>query len=219
MDPYAEKPTTKVPSVKAPRGSSSRPVDPYGGPSKKKPVNPYAETPLDPGGEDESKPVDPYGQGKSEPVDPHGKGQSEPVDPYANIPSVKAPKDSATPVDPYGKVSRVPATEIKPKIRRTRLSRREFDRALSDFHSLSKELELEPASGGGFRVAQVGRGSYFHRIGLRKGDIVLEVAGIKLKSIDDAASVYAQVASSKRFEAKLLRRGQPLIIKFRFSRR
>ncbi|MBT8493176.1 MAG: hypothetical protein KJO07_08965 [Deltaproteobacteria bacterium] len=194
IDPYAGK-TTKVPSVKAPRGSSPRPVDPYGGPSKSKP-----------GG----KPMNPYA----------GSGKSKPVDPYANIPVVKAPPAKATPVDPYGgKVNRVPVAEVKPKIRRKRLSRRQFDRALSDFHSLSKELTLEPQSSGGFRVIEVARGSYFHRIGLRKGDVVLEVAGIKLRSVDDAASVYAQVASSKRFEAKLLRGGQPLVIKFRFSRR
>jgi hypothetical protein len=223
LDPYPEAPTKKVPSVKAPRGSSSQPVDPYGGPSKSKPVDPYASTPVDPYAKAKSKkggaPVNPYGApAKSKPVDSNDSAKSKPVDPYAAIPSVKAPSKSG-PVDPYDKVARVPAAEIKPKVRRTRLSRREFDKALSDFHSLSKEVELEPASGGGFRVAAVGRGSYFHRIGLRKGDVVLEVAGIKLRSIDDAASVYAQVASSKRFEARLLRRGQPLIIKFRFSGR
>jgi len=205
----------------------ARPVDPYAGPKRPTaPANPYAPAPPvarpEPGPAD---PLNPY----DAPASPPG-----PVDPYGPAPAPAA--EPAAPMDPYAYGNDERAVPLPPAVvgatepagrteaprgavKKITLDRGELDGALSDFHRLSQEIALEPASEGGFKVAALDRRSYFQRIGLRKGDVILEVAGIPLRSVDDAASIYAQVAASGKFAARLVRRGKPLTIEYRFSRR
>ena len=230
--------------VRAPSGSAA--PEPSTAPSPESapptaPLDPYASSgpkPLPP----RALPEDPYAPVAKSRTKPDPRRSRDPQNPYDSstaAPAVPAEAPSNdVPVDPYAyglsdeqaRVATVPVTVVRPKPtkatsprsgrrKRVRLKKAQFDAALSDFHRLSKEISLEPASPAGFKVVSLGRGSYFHRIGLRRGDIILEVAGTPLRSIDDAAAIYAQVASSKAFEARLLRRGKPLTLEFRFSRR
>lgn len=88
------------------------------------------------------------------------------------------------------------------------ISRGDLDRALADFTALSAGLHGS-FSTTGFRIDRVVDGTIFERAGLRAGDVITAVDGIRPRSIDDAANLYARASSARAMSAQILRNARP----------
>jgi len=160
-------------------------------------------------------------------IDPHGASSGG----KKEIPAVLAPETSrakktgtaepaATPepgTKPEPAATPEPGTKAKPTAgapKAMKLSRRDLERSLSNFASLSREAQIERAPGGGVRIVQLSRGSFFSRIGLEAGDIVRRVAGHAIDSVDAAAGAYAAVISAREVLVEIERRGRPVALRY-----
>ncbi len=65
-------------------------------------------------------------------------------------------------------------------------------------------------SGGGFKLAGIRRGSLAHEIGLRNGDVLTEVGGKPLESLDDAFALIPLLRSASNVHVTLSRKGKPI---------
>lgn len=65
-------------------------------------------------------------------------------------------------------------------------------------------------SSGGFKLAGIRRGSLPHDIGLRNGDVLTEVGGKPLDSIDDALALLPLLRSASNVHVTLSRKGKPI---------
>ncbi len=66
----------------------------------------------------------------------------------------------------------------------------------------------------GYKITYIKRGSIFDRIGLKKGDILLEVNGKKLSSDKDAWDLYKNMNKFNYYEIKLKRNNQIKVINY-----
>jgi len=184
--------------------------------------------------------IDPYGQDSNSYSNSYPKGVDirtvlAPADQRAESPAPAAGQENKKESNqetaaPAGKtpsavpvrVAEVPPTVVQPKRKAVpaheshTIRRQEFDSALADFHALSKEVQIAVRSGKA-HVVGIADGSYFHRLGLRKGDVLLSVAGQPVGSLDAAASVYARLMSSSRFDVVVHRGRQRVTLKYRFA--
>ena len=166
--------------------------------------------------------TDPY------PTSAHAK---RPLDPYpksarpvakSKAPKSKAPKSKAPKSKVLKTTTRLPPTVVgshKSQTQRKQytLVRAEFDQALGDFHRLSKQIQVKWTKRG-LRILTIGPGSYLHRLGLRKGDVVQAVAGQRLSSADDGATAFARVMSQNTFTVKVIRNRTKLTIHYTFDK-
>jgi len=88
------------------------------------------------------------------------------------------------------------------------VSRSELDTALADFAALTAGVRAS-FSTEGVVVAGVGDGTIFQRAGLRAGDVVTAVDGVRLRSLDDAANLYARASTARTMTAQIVRAGKP----------
>ena len=65
----------------------------------------------------------------------------------------------------------------------------------------------------GALIDGVSDGTIFQRIGLRAGDLITSIDGARLRSLDDAANLYARAASAKAITAQIARSGKPLTLR------
>lgn len=65
-------------------------------------------------------------------------------------------------------------------------------------------------TGSGFKIAGVRRGSLGHKLGLRNGDVLTEVGGKTIDSIDDALSLLPLLRSASNVNLTLSRKGKPI---------
>jgi S1-C subfamily serine protease len=61
-------------------------------------------------------------------------------------------------------------------------------------------------------VEAVGGGTIFAHAGLLPGDLITAVDGTPLRSLDDAANLYARAPSAKTLSANIVRGGTPLTL-------
>lgn len=66
----------------------------------------------------------------------------------------------------------------------------------------------------GYKITFVNKNSIFYKIGLRNGDILLEVNGRKLKNDDDAWDLYNNADKFEQFEIKILRNNQIKVLNY-----
>jgi hypothetical protein len=92
------------------------------------------------------------------------------------------------------------------------ISRADLDRALGNFAGLAASIRGS-FSPQGLVVGSVSDGSLFQRAGLRAGDVITAVDGIRLRSLDDAANLYARASTAKSVTAQILRGGKPLTLR------
>jgi S1-C subfamily serine protease len=92
------------------------------------------------------------------------------------------------------------------------LTRAEVDSALADFAKLTRAMRGS-FTASGVVVEGVGDGTIFARAGLRTGDLIIAVDGTPLRSLDDAANLYARVSSAKALTAQILRSGSQLTLR------
>jgi type II secretory pathway component PulC len=154
--------------------------------------------------------LDPYGNdGVQEVQAPPGQRASE-EPPKPPAPS-GAKKTSPTKVE-----TPAPAA-IEPPRTAFSVSRKELDSALSDFSKIGKQVTMSIVDGG-VAMKRVAPDSFFHAMGLRDGDLVRKVDGTALKSLDDAARVYARLGKAKRFEVSIDRAGEPLTLRYTITK-
>lgn len=202
LDPYGGRPTTTVSA----RKRNPAPLNPYAGTARNKtsatsaPLNPYASSGST------SAPLNPYAKTST------SGSTSAPLDPYASASS----GIGSAPLDPYGSAKK---KKRKGKTRKEnrKISRREFDAAVTDFHALSKEVQFAIISKG-VQIKGISRGSVFYRWGFRDRDIILNVDGKPIRGVDDAAAVYAHLMGAKRFKVKVLRDVDTVILNYRFKK-
>jgi type II secretory pathway component PulC len=166
-----------------------------------------------------SDPADPYaadatGPAKS-PADPYGE---QPADPYADDakkPSAKKPGEKVAGPDRPALGPDKPAVgpdTAQPALVIVELGRRDVDAALEDFGSLLVAVkgELTPQ---GAKIEQVTAGTLLARVGLRAGDVVASVDGKPLRSLDDAANLYARAGALRVVTVQVVRGGKPLTLR------
>jgi S1-C subfamily serine protease len=61
-------------------------------------------------------------------------------------------------------------------------------------------------------VNAIGDGTLFQRAGLRAGDVIASVDGVRLRSLDDAANVYARASTATAMTAQIVRSGRPMTL-------
>ncbi len=210
-------------------------------------LDPSKLTPLDPYGEPAGKVIDPYGKPAGKVIDPYPEKPVDPyadqvLDPYADQPvttvvapegsraastdglavapasppPVLAPTTEVTPSQPAPAATPAPAPAAEPE-RVHPLTRAEFDAALDDFDSLSKEVQLSVGRNG-VTIAELAPGTFLHRLGLRKGDRVLRVAGQPINDLDAAAAVYARLMVVDEFTVAVVRDRRTVTLRYRFTR-
>jgi S1-C subfamily serine protease len=84
------------------------------------------------------------------------------------------------------------------------LRRSELDAALADFARLSRDVTVD-LSILGATLTHVAPDSLLHRLGLRTGDRVLSVDGRPLRTLDDAAALYARLPRLAAISVELQR--------------
>ncbi|MGE0547533.1 MAG: PDZ domain-containing protein [Kofleriaceae bacterium] len=92
------------------------------------------------------------------------------------------------------------------------VSRTELDRGLADFTKLSSSFRgtFTPA---GVRLEHVGDGSLFAKAGLRAGDTIASVDGVSIRSLDDAADLYARATTALTAAIQVVRGGKPVTLR------
>jgi S1-C subfamily serine protease len=92
------------------------------------------------------------------------------------------------------------------------ISRSELDSALADFAALTAAVHGS-FSASGATIVSVADGSIFRRIGLRAGDVITSVDGVRLRSLDDAANLYARASTAAAVTAQIVRGGKPVALR------
>jgi hypothetical protein len=128
------------------------------------------------------------------------------IDAKPTAPATKKPP-SWTPEDAEAPIADAPATAMKADAP-TRLSKKEVNLALNDFASLSSSIDGS-FTAKGLTLDKVAASSVFAKAGLVAGDIVTAVNGKPLRTIDDAADLYARAGSMKSANVQILRAGKP----------
>src|SRR5947207_10919984 len=91
------------------------------------------------------------------------------------------------------------------------------DRQLVDRRQLQQQLGrpeflhqalIVPNPDGGFLVRQIQSGSLYEKLGLRPGDVIRNVTGQPLTSMDDVMRIYQQFCTAQRVLVAVLRQGR-----------
>jgi hypothetical protein len=91
------------------------------------------------------------------------------------------------------------------------ISRSDLDSALSDFARLTAGVRGS-FSATGVVIDSVGDGTIFQRAGLRAGDVITSVDGVRLRTLDDAANLYARASTARAITAQVVRAGKPVAL-------
>ncbi|MEO7729601.1 MAG: PDZ domain-containing protein, partial [Kofleriaceae bacterium] len=123
--------------------------------------------------------------------------------------SPRGPSAEALPAEPYPAATRASEPRTAPPAGAIQLSRGEVDRALADFAKLTAAIHAR-FSDTGVRVDDVTAGTIFERAGLRPGDTITAIDGTRLRSLDDAANLYARASTARALTVQLVRDGKPV---------
>jgi len=97
-------------------------------------------------------------------------------------------------------------------VRDRNISRIALDRELNDFPRLLSQARVVPEIRGGknigFRLGEIVSGSLYDRIGLKNGDIVQTVNGVRIQNPSQAMAMYQQLKDASSVAVELLRNGQ-----------
>jgi membrane-associated protease RseP (regulator of RpoE activity) len=124
---------------------------------------------------------------------------------------VEAPAPATAPAAP--RVPEKPSDPMMDRVKCDAGSRCTIERTLiSDLLANPRALGGLRAlpSNGGFRLSGIRRGTLAHKLGLRNGDVLTEVGGKPLASIDDALSLLPLLKSATNVHVTLSRKGKPV---------
>jgi hypothetical protein len=197
----AKRAAKKAAAEKAAAADDAAPEDPYDAapaPATKKPADPYADDAIEIVDETPIRATPWNGNASAK------EGEKSTTSPFATM-DESAAKPSAD-VANAGKPTApdVKATADGP----TKLSKKEVNLALNDFGALSKSIDGSFVAQG-LSLEKVAPGSVFAKAGLVAGDVVTAVDGKPLRTIDDAADLYARAGSMKSANVQIVRAGKP----------
>jgi len=89
----------------------------------------------------------------------------------------------------------------------TLVDRRQLQQQLGKPEFLSQAL-IVPDPSGGFLVRQIQPGSLYEKLGLRPGDVIRNVNGQALTSMEDVMRLYQQFGSAQRVLVEVQRQGR-----------
>jgi len=92
------------------------------------------------------------------------------------------------------------------------LARTDLDAALADFGRLAASFRAT-FTPEGLRFDAIDDGTLLAKAGLHKGDVVTAVDGRPLRSLDDAANLYARSSTVKSATVQVLRGGKPVTLR------
>lgn len=69
----------------------------------------------------------------------------------------------------------------------------------------------------GFKLVEMERGSLLEKIGLRVGDLIVEINQVELNSPEKALQIFQQVREANNISLGLIRNGQPETFEYRFE--
>lgn len=92
------------------------------------------------------------------------------------------------------------------------VSRRDIDAALADFGATAVTFDAAFVADG-LRFDHIASGTILARLGLQNGDVLTAVDQQRLRSLDDAASLYARAGSTKAATLHVLRGGKPMTLR------
>ena len=205
-----KKAAAKKPVAEADVAPEVTPEDPY---AEAKPV---AKAPADPYADEEAeeapaveKPIRAVQWGQ-----PKAEGEKTTSSPFANA---EPPKPSAD-VAKRGTMSKTEEASVMadamvaataaPTNAPAKLSKKDVNAALADFGALAGSIDAAFAPAG-LEIKQVKAGSVFAKAGLAAGDVVTAVDGKPLKTLDDAADLYARAGAMKAATVQVIRGGKP----------
>jgi hypothetical protein len=219
--PVADLPDAPAPTADAPKTPPPGPGPVADAPARPDLIDPYPSGTLDPYGSEGVRSVEAPPQSKATPGAPA---------PTTTAPATPSPvtTKSPAPVPPPAPAPTKPAAPAKPAVAKTppaspapattqpapapasaasgavALDKKALNDALADFSTLTKDsrLTLGPT---GVAFAHVAPGSLFARIGLRDGDRIVSINGTPIRSIDDAADLYAQLGTMKQLTLDVVR--------------
>ena len=136
------------------------------------------------------------------------------IGPAAPPPAVAAPAVAAPAPAPAIVGPTAPAAAAPPAAAPTGdvvVTRAEVNATLGNFTKLTADLQgnFSPT---GIVLQRVAPNTIFARIGLRTGDVITAVDGMPVRSIDDAASVYAKVSTARAVAAQIVRNGASMTL-------
>lgn len=96
---------------------------------------------------------------------------------------------------------------------------KEWEKSLSNINQIITQARAVPnmVGGGkveGFRIFAIRPDSIYQKLGLVNGDVLLNVNGMEIDSINKALSVFENLKSERNFEIKVNRGGQPRSFKY-----
>jgi hypothetical protein len=208
--------------------AATAPEDPYGESAPKAPADPYAavedgelesEQPIRAvtwGKEGEKSTTSPFATMDAEAAKPSadvanaGTPAKKPTKPAPVIEEEDAPKPAPRQVEVDADI--VPDAPAVKADGPTRLSKKDVTVALNDFAALAASIDGS-FTAKGLVLEKLGASSVFSKAGLQVGDVVTAVDGKPLKTIDDAADLYARAGSMTRASVQILRAGKPLTLR------
>jgi membrane-associated protease RseP (regulator of RpoE activity) len=207
-------------ALPSPEAKPARPV------TKSKPADPYAS--------DEPAPSDPYGDSEDQPVrevsatKAPAKAETRPAE-ADTTPKTEAqgPEHAAAPEpDTATEAATAEAPETADKAAAEapettkaeapkpsgRIAKQAVAALLADFSLLAAAVD-GTFTKTGVVLTRVQPGSLFAAAGLLVGDTILAVDGRPIRSLDDAADLYARGGTMKRATVQLTRAGKPLTLR------
>ena len=203
VDPYADPEAPKTPGEGGVRVASASPATATATPA---PAAPTAAPIID---------TAPYGDpGIAAFADAVGATPATPAP--ATPPAKPAANDAASALAAAATGTPVPATAAAATPGLAMIARGELDAALADFSKLAGSFKAT-FTPGGLRLDAVSDGSLLAKAGLQKGDVVTSVDERPLRSLDDAATLYARAATVRSTTIAVVRAGKPVTLKVAFQ--
>jgi type II secretion system protein C len=93
------------------------------------------------------------------------------------------------------------------------VSKKTFNEYINNFNKIWQNIGIIKTNKG-YMITYIKPNSIFEKIGLKKGDILLEVNGRKLKNDSDAWDLYKHAKEFNNFEIKILRNNKERILEY-----
>ena len=109
-------------------------------------------------------------------------------------------------------------TSSKPADSTVTVSKSELDKNFKNLSQLLTQMRVQPffekGKPAGFLISSVRRGSFVERLGARSGDIIKEVNGQKVDSVQKAFKLYNAFKNNNSVKITITRKGRPHTLNF-----
>ena len=119
------------------------------------------------------------------------------------------------------KTARVGLKREKPAAEEFRLSRRLVNRMMADYGRLLSQIDVVPYIENGktigFKIRWIMDGSIFEQLGFKKGDVILAVNGVPIRSTEDVFKAVQIIRNEPSIRVKILRDGEERYLNIRID--